>query len=479
MLFTTLKSIAVLLLAGSAAALPSSHRHHRKPSTSSHFAPLLKTTGKAIKDKYIVVLKEGMDEGAMVGHYLWLAETLTMANAFSEEVLDVLDRTFDVGGNGVFRGYSGTFSLQTLALLRANPMVAHVEQDQIISVDYHKESVRVSEGLVTQKDAPWGLARISHKDLPKDAEKQSEYIFKEDVGEGVTAYVIDTGVYVAHSDFEGRAKWGITIPKGDQDIDGNGHGTHVAGTIAGKRYGVAKNAKIVAVKVLRSNGSGTLSDVIKGVEWVVGRHLAEVAAAEARGKSSKVKSVANMSLGGGSSPGLDRAVNVAVESGIHFAVAAGNSGDDACDYSPAASELAVTVGATTSADTMAYFSNHGRCTDIYGPGYNILSTWIGSPNATATISGTSMASPHTAGVLAALASFNDFETYSPADLKKHLIEKLAHKDVVKGIPNWAGGDNRLLFLEENSVDAPEEEEEEEEEDEKVFKGNNKAQAVFW
>ncbi|KAJ3097578.1 serine protease [Phlyctochytrium planicorne] len=458
MLFSSLKTLAVALLAGSSvvAAFPSSHsskhsksassskKHHAAAASSIHLAPFM-ISGKSIPDKYIVVMKRSVDETQISAHLLWLTETLAVSNAFRIGDSEMMEKTFSVGKS--LRGYSGRFSPQTIAVLRANPMVSHIEQDQVVSVDY----IKTGAELVAQKDAPWGLSRISHKVNPATPDGQSEYIHRADVGEGVTAYVIDTGVFVNHVDFEGRAKWGATIPTNDQDVDGNGHGTHVAGTIAGKRFGVAKKAKIVAVKVLRSNGSGTLSDVIKGVEWVVEDHNAKLS------KSNKVKSVANMSLGGGSSPALDKAVDAAVEAGIHFAVAAGNSGDDACDYSPAASEQAVSVGATTSTDNMAYFSNHGRCTDIYGPGYNVLSTWIGNINATATLSGTSMASPHTAGVLAALTSFEDFEAYSPSDLKTHLVETLAHKDVVKGIPTWAGGNNRLLFFEENDVEGGDEE----------------------
>ncbi|KAJ3138486.1 serine protease [Irineochytrium annulatum] len=396
--------------------------------------------GQAIKDQYIVVFKKDVADVDVVGHYLKMGSSLV-----GDE--NKLEKTFEVGD---FRGYSGRFTTETLELLRSDSAVAHVEVDQVISVD----TINVDPTLITQTDAPWGLARISHTDLPSAEPTVSEYIHRAGAGEGVTAYVVDTGVFVGHEQFEGRARWGATIPEGDKDVDGNGHGTHVAGTIAGKRFGVAKRANIVAVKVLRSNGSGTLSDVIKGIEWVVNDHNAALLRAAATPTSRPVKSVANMSLGGGSSVALDRAVDAAVESGVHFAVAAGNSGDDACDFSPAASQLAVTVGATTSADGMAYFSNHGRCTDIYAPGYLVMSSWIGSENATAVISGTSMASPHTCGVMAALLSFPEFDSLSasPLELKRHMIEDLAHRDLIKGIPTWAGGEdnNRLLFLEEHA-----------------------------
>ena len=174
------------------------------------------------------------------------------------------------------------------------------------------------------------------------------------------AYVIDTGTNVDHVDFEGRAHWGKTIPTGDADEDGNGHGTHCSGTIAGKKFGVAKKANVTAVKVLRSNGSGSMSDVVKGVEWAATSHIGSVKAAKDGKKKGFKGSVANMSLGGGKSRILDLAVNAAVDAGLHFAVAAGNDNANACNYSPAAAEKAVTVGASTLGDDRAYFSNFGK-----------------------------------------------------------------------------------------------------------------------
>lgn len=250
-----------------------------------------------------------------------------------------------------------------------------------------------------EKNAPWGLARISHRN-GLNFGTFNKYLYSHDGGEGVDAYVIDTGTNIDHVDFEGRAKWGKTIPTGDEDKDGNGHGTHCSGTVAGKKYGVAKKANVYAVKVLRSNGSGSMSDVVKGVEWAAGAHVSSVSAAK-KGKKKNFKgSVANMSLGGGKSQALDQVVNAAVQLGLHFAVAAGNDNADSCNYSPAASTKSVTVGASTLADERAYFSNYGVCNDIFAPGLNILSTWIGSKYAVNTISGTSMASPHVCGLLA-------------------------------------------------------------------------------
>jgi cerevisin len=211
---------------------------------------------------------------------------------------------------------------------------------------------------------------------------------------------------------------------------------------------VAKKANIYAVKVLRSNGSGTMADVVKGVEWAANAHTEKVK----KGKKGFKGSAANMSLGGGKSPALDRAVNGAVEAGIHFAVAAGNDNADSCNYSPAAAELAITVGASGLEDSRAYFSNYGKCNDIFAPGLNILSTWIGSPYATNTISGTSMASPHIAGLLAyylSLQPASDSEyavaTITPKELKKSIIS-IATEGALTDVPAdtknllaWNGG----------------------------------------
>ena len=237
----------------------------------------------------------------------------------------------------------------------------------------------------TEKNAPWGLARISHRDSLSFS-TFNKYLYTDDAGEGVDAYVIDTGTNIDHVDFEGRAHWGKTIPAGDEDVDGNGHGTHCSGTVAGAKFGVAKKANVYAVKVLRSNGSGSMSDVVKGVEWAANAHIEAVAAAKKGKKKGFKGSVANMSLGGGKSRTLDLSVNAAVDAGIHFAVAAGNDNADSCNYSPAGAEKAVTVGASTLADERAYFSNYGSCNDIFAPGLDIVSTWIGSKYATNTIS---------------------------------------------------------------------------------------------
>lgn len=288
---------------------------------------------------------------------------------------------------------------------------------QVDYIERDSEVHTLKESPSLEKNAPWGLARISHRDALSFGDF-NKYLYSADGGEGVDAYVIDTGTNIEHVDFEGRASWGKTIPADDEDIDGNGHGTHCSGTIAGKKFGVAKKANVYAVKVLKSNGSGTMSDVVKGVEWAAEAHSKTVSAAKKGKKKGFKGSVANMSLGGGKSRLLDLAVNAAVDAGLHFAVAAGNDNADSCNYSPAAAEKAITVGASTLADERAYFSNYGPCNDIFAPGLNVLSTWIGSKYATNIISGTSMASPHIAGLLAYFLSLQPASdsAYAVADI---------------------------------------------------------------
>ncbi|KAI9207438.1 peptidase S8/S53 domain-containing protein [Polychytrium aggregatum] len=397
---------------------------HSYAAKVSREAPLLAASNSdLIQDSYIVVLKDHVD---LSDHLSLLQKSnfiqTSKRSGRKNSGLNQVQRQFQIGGK--LKGYSGRFDAETLAYIRNSEHVEFVEHDQTVYA------------IETQNDAPWGLARISHRSLPR---QPYEYIYAPEAGEGVTAYVVDTGVNIHHKDFEGRAEWGATIPEGDPDVDGNGHGTHVAGTIAGKTYGVAKKAKVKAIKVLRSNGSGSLSDVISGIDWVVTDHEER----KSRDKG-KTKSVANMSLGGGRSRALDRAVDVAVKAGVNFAVAAGNDGLDACDYSPAASQLAVTVGASNSRDEAAWFSNHGDCVDIFAPGQEIESAWIGSNVATNIISGTSMASPHIAGVLALLISQPEFEDYTPKQLKDALVN-LSTEDALEDLPTWAGGSNRLVF----------------------------------
>ncbi|WVO16533.1 hypothetical protein L204_104212 [Cryptococcus depauperatus] len=396
----------------------------------ANMAPLeASPVGNHIDDAYIVVFKKGVDASQIALHLNHVEELHTASPLVNSLAAD---GSFDNGGlhhvyslptentETSFFGYAGKFSSETLEAIRSAPEVAYVERDQVMTtmevprgVDDEEEIV--STGITTEQGAPWGLARISHRDTLHLSTFQ-KYLYDSRGGEGVTAYVIDTGINIDHVEFEGRAKWGKTIPKNDVDKDGNGHGTHCAGTIASKKYGVAKAAEVVAVKVLGSNGSGSMSDVVAGVLWAGEQATikAKEAAREvaASGKTKQKGCVANMSLGGGKARSLDDAVNAAVEAGLHFAVAAGNDNKDACNYSPAAAERAITVGASTLGDERAYFSNYGKCVDVFAPGLNILSTWTGGNSTTNTISGTSMASPHICGLLAYLVSIHGTETFS-------------------------------------------------------------------
>lgn len=254
-------------------------------------------------------------------------------------------------------------------------------------------SALTDRALTTQSGATWGLGRISHR-----AKGTTTYIYDTTAGSGATVYVVDTGVYAAHSQFGGRASLGANFISGSANTDENGHGTHCSGTIAGSTYGVAKSAKIVGVKVLDKNGSGSNSGVISGIQWV-GNNAA-----------TPSKSVLSMSLGGSYSSAVNSAVKAVVSKGITVVVAAGNSDDDASNYSPSSEPTAITVGAIDSNDVRASFSNYGSLVDIFAPGVNVLSSWIGSTTATNTISGTSMATPHVAGLAAYLIILEGLST---------------------------------------------------------------------
>ncbi|KKA27603.1 hypothetical protein TD95_001439 [Thielaviopsis punctulata] len=450
-----MKTSVLLSLAAAVSAAPSSFN---AGTIHSDAAPLLTAiNAETVPNSYIIKFKKHVDGKAASTHHSWVQQLHEEGEEKRVElrrrgtefgVLSGLKHTFKIGET--FQGYAGQFDEELVEKLRRHPDVEYIEKDTIVHTMEPAKAQDTCKGE-TEKNSPWGLARISHRDTLSFG-TFNKYLYAGEGGEGVDVYVIDTGCNVDHVDFEGRAAWGKTIPAGDDDVDGNGHGTHCSGTIAGKKYGVAKKANVHAVKVLRSNGSGTMSDVVKGVEWAANQHIKAVKDAKAGKRKGFKGSAANMSLGGGKTVALDQIVNAAVDAGVHFAVAAGNDNADACNYSPAAAQKAITVGASALDDSRAYFSNWGKCTDIFAPGLSIQSTWIGSKHAVNTISGTSMASPHIAGLLAyylSLQPASDSEyavaAITPAELKANLISVAtlgALSDLPKDTPNvlaWNGG----------------------------------------
>ncbi|KAJ3203219.1 subtilisin-like serine protease [Dinochytrium kinnereticum] len=376
--------------------------------------------GAKIPNQYIIVYKETAQPASIANHESWLQAAT--AGGSAELVRRGVNATglptiptfgaFNFvhkysGAGAKFRGYAAKISDAIAETLKTLPDIALVEQDTVVKT------------LATQSNPPsWGLKRISTASLPLP----STYTYPDVAGSGIQVYIVDTGIDVSHPNFEGRAVWAGNYAGDGQNSDGNGHGTHVAGTVGSALYGVAKSVTLHAVKVLDASGSGTNSGVIAGVNFVAGK-----------GASGKVNGVANMSLGGGVSTALDSAVSAAIANGIAFAVAAGNEASNACNVSPARVPTALTVAASDSTDKLASFSNFGSCVDIIAPGVSITSTWLSK--GTNTISGTSMAAPHAAGVLALLLSQKSYTTV--ASLFTDILAITAKNKItsVAGSPN--------------------------------------------
>ncbi|OJD36235.1 subtilisin-like protease pr1a [Diplodia corticola] len=323
-------------------------------------APLLepKGTAEVIPGEYIVVMKPEAKE----------TEFSHMLHMFDNDVRHVYSM-------GSFRGAAGSLDDQLLNAVQNMDSVMYIERN-----------TKVHTAAVTQSNATWGLGRISHR------QKGSyNYVYDASAGAGTCSYIIDTGIYTGHPDFEGRASFLADFSGENNTVDGNGHGTHVAGTVGSKTYGVAKKTSLFAVKVLRADGSGDSSGVLKGIEFA-----AMNATARQKAGQCPKGSVANMSLGGLYNKAQKDAVKAAIKTGLFMSVAAGNDGLPSLFFSPANEASACTVGATDKNDRLASFSNWGALVDILAPGVDIQSTW--NDGKTRTISGTSMAAPHIAGL---------------------------------------------------------------------------------
>jgi subtilisin family serine protease len=309
------------------------------------------------------------------------------------------------------KGFAGALSTADLKRLRRDPNVAYIQADHVLTLSD------------TQPGATWGLDRIDQRNLPLNG----TYTYTP-TGAGVTAYIIDTGIRFDHAEFGGRAVTGYDAVDGGAADDCNGHGTHVSGTVGGTTYGVAKAVRLVAVRVLNCQGSGTSAQVVAGIDWVTSNHQAGQPA------------VANMSLGGGVDVALDEAVRRSITDGVTYAIAAGNSNANACNSSPARVAEAVTVGATTNTDARSSFSNYGTCLDVFAPGSNITSAWYTSTTATNTISGTSMATPHVTGVAALY--IQTAPSASPATVRDAIVNTATAGVVTNP---GTGSPNRLLY----------------------------------
>ncbi|HSQ30707.1 MAG TPA: S8 family serine peptidase [Gemmatimonadaceae bacterium] len=354
----------------------------------------------AIPNEFIVVFRPDVTDVADLAQQLATAQGASIRFVYQNAL----------------KGFAAQMSRAAADALARNPQVSYVEQDQVVNAI---TTETLSGG------SPWGIDRIdAHAGL------DSAYNYSL-TGAGVTAYIIDTGILTTHTEFGGRATGGYTaISDGNGTNDCNGHGTHVSGTVGGVTYGVAKSVSLVAVRVLDCSGSGTVSGVIAGIDWVTAHHA--------------TPAVANMSLGGGASSSLDDAVRNSITSGVSYAIAAGNGNSagvaqDACNYSPARVTEAMTIGATDRTDTKASWSNYGSCVDWFAPGVGIKSAWNTSTTATNTISGTSMATPHTTGVAALYLQANPSAT--PLQVRDALFNATTKSIVI----NSSTANNHLLY----------------------------------
>ncbi|EON64454.1 hypothetical protein W97_03685 [Coniosporium apollinis CBS 100218] len=372
---------------------------------------------QAIPGKYIITLKEGIAPPKAEAHVAWVTDV--HRRSLELERRDGKNKANRKGieqkYNGTFTGYAGEFDDATINAIKASADVAAVEIDQI----WH------TYALTTQTGAPWGLGSISHRNPGF-----TSYAYDTTAGQGTYAYVVDTGINTAHTEFGGRASLGYNAVSGVTHADRDGHGTHCAGTIGSARYGVSKNTNLISVKVFEGN-SGSTSVILAGYNWAVNDIVN-------KGRASKA--VISMSLGGGYSAAFNNAVQSAFTSGVSTVVAAGNSNVDAANTSPASAPNAITVGSIQSNNARSSFSNFGAVLDVFAPGTSILSTWIGSNTATNTISGTSMACPHVAGLVVYLKALEGLA--SPQSVRDRIVALSTTGKITNA---GAGSPNRIAY----------------------------------
>jgi subtilisin family serine protease len=386
-------AVAVSVLVLAACAEPTS-TPSAVPVTPSDEAPLFAKSsgGDVIPGQYIVVFNDDVEDPIGKAKEKALKKNGTLKYSYG----------------AVLKGFAAELSDEAVADLRADPDVAYIEQDQTVTLS------------TTQTGATWGIDRIDQRNRPLSG----TYTYTS-TGSGVRVYIIDTGIRTAHTQFGGRAS-AVYDAFGGSGQDCNGHGTHVAGTVGGSTYGVAKGALLRAVRVLNCSGSGSWSGIIAGMDWVRTNHIKPA--------------VANMSLGGGFSSSVNTAANNLSNAGVFVAVAAGNSNANACNFSPASAANVTSVMSSTSSDVKSSFSNFGSCTHVYAPGSSITSAWSTSNTATNTISGTSMASPHVAGVAALYKKA--IGDHSSSTIRTWIINN-STANVISGNPS--GTPNRLLY----------------------------------